>query len=63
MSKVFEVDDICSFLESIIGPHGGVWFQRKKPGNEDSLALFLLASGDPFINDHLVKSPDPTNLN
>jgi len=31
--------------------------------NEGSLSLFLLASGDPLINDLLVKSPDFTNLN
>jgi hypothetical protein len=32
------------------------------PPNEDRLALFLLASGDPFINGLFVKSPDPANL-
>jgi hypothetical protein len=29
--------------------------------NEDSRALFLLASGDPFVDYFLVKSPDPTD--
>ena len=33
------------------------------PPDEDSLALFLLAFGDPVINALFVKSPDPANLN
>jgi hypothetical protein len=33
------------------------------PPHEDSLALFLSALADPFINNSFVKSPDPTNLN
>ena len=36
---------------------------RSDPPNEDSLALFLLAFGDPFINDLFVKSPDAADPN
>ena len=29
--------------------------------HNDAIVLFLLAFGDPFINDLFVKSPDPAN--